>query len=75
MRQRSLARSAIAASILWMITSALLAQGESGMMMNDGMMMGGGWSAIACVVFGVLLFILLILGILALWKYLFGTKS
>jgi hypothetical protein len=77
MRQISLSKSVIAAFLLLMVTGTVFAQPDSGMMMDHGMMMSGcsGLCMAVCVVFGILLFILLILGILALWKYLFGKKA
>lgn len=43
---------------------------QSDMMMDDGMMMSG-WMMLLCILFGVLLFLALVLSILALLKYLF----
>lgn len=64
---------------LFLITAShgLVAQSDRMMddaMMDNGMMMSG-WAMLVCVVFGVLLFVALILSILALLKYLFGKKD
>lgn len=69
-----LLRGSIALLILALMTGVSIAQPEQNMMM-DGCMMMSGWGMVVYVIFGILLFIVLILAILALWKYLFGKKT
>lgn len=56
------------------ITGTAFAQSQSSMMM-EGCMMMSGWGMAVYILFGILLFIVLILAILALLKYLFGKKT
>lgn len=59
------------ALLILMVANVVSAQTD--MMMDNGMMMSG-WAMLACVVFGILLFVALVLAILALLKYLFSNK-
>lgn len=47
---------------------------ENGMMMDGGMMMSG-WMMLVCTLFGLLIFAVLVLAILALIKYLRSSTS
>ena len=71
-RFRMLLSALIALSTLLM-ADVSIAQSEQGMM--EGCMMMSGWGMAIYILFGILLFILLILAILALLKYLFGKKT
>lgn len=73
-RFRKLLGASVGLLMLMLITGAAIAQSEQNMMM-DGCMMMSGWGMAIYIVFGVLLFIVLILAIFALLKYLFGKKT